>query len=75
MRGDYNNKESYNTLGARTQTEIVETQQCFGVNTLKLARYTNFIGGLALCIISVFNIWKSFAFTVNIVGLVALSFF
>ena len=74
MRGDYNNKESYNTLGARTQTEIVETQQCFGVNTLKLARYTNFIGGMALCIISVFNILKC-DFTMNIVGFVALCFF
>ena len=37
-------------MGARTQSEIIEHQDCCGFNSLKLARNLNLIGGLAMCV-------------------------
>ena len=51
---------------ARTQSEIVERQDCCGFNSLKIARYLNLGGGLALCVVCVMRI---ISIASNFVGL------
>lgn len=40
-------------MGARTQSEIVDKQDCCGINSLKMARILNFFGGGSLVVVCV----------------------
>ena len=60
MRNDAEGDMDFNTIGARTQSEVAEAQDCFGFNSLKIARYLNMIGGSVMtvfCGIRMFNIF------------------
>ena len=60
MRGDIDTRQSYDTMGARTQSEINDKQDCCGMNSLKLARILNFVGGGALCVVCVIRLLDIF---------------
>ena len=62
MRGDFQ-QGKFDTDGARTQSEFVQTQSMCGLNVLKVARYLNLIGGTALiviCVLEIINVFTVF---------------